>query len=76
MATLSINYEINNKINFFFNVNGILSLINKGILVTNYGRTGISSGIFAEQNQFYLSNQQSGSNFKKLTLDWGIKLKY
>lgn len=76
MATLSINYEINNKINFFLNVNGILSLINKGILVTNYGRTGISSGIFAEQNQFYLSNQQSGSNLKKLTLDWGIKLKY
>lgn len=76
MASISINYELNNKINLFLNINGILSLINKGILVTNYGRTGTSSGIFAEQNQYYLSKQESGSNVKKLTFNWGIKLKY
>ena len=76
MATVFFEFELNKKSSIYINATGIVSLISKGILVTNYGRQGTSAGIFNEQNQYYLSKQQSGSDIKKITIDCGIKISF
>ncbi len=76
MATLNFNFNLNTKVSIFINGSGIFSLITKGILVTNYGRQGTSAGIFNEQNKYYLSKQQSGSDIKKITIDCGMKFSF
>ncbi len=76
MATLNFNFNLNTNVSIFINGSGIFSLITKGILVTNYGRQGTSSGIFNEQNKYYLSKQQSGSDIKKITIDCGMKFSF
>ncbi len=74
MATMFFEYNLNTKSSIYINATGIVSLITKGILVTNYGRQGTSAGIFNEQNKYYLSKQQSGSDINKITIDCGIKI--
>ena len=74
MATMFFEYNLNTKSSIYINATGIVSLITKGILVTNYGRQGTSAGIFNEQNKYYLSRQKSGSDIKKITIDCGIKI--
>lgn len=74
MATMFFEYNLNTKSSIYINATGIVSLISKGILVTNYGRQGTSAGIFNEQNKYYLSRQKSGSDIKKITIDCGIKI--
>lgn len=76
MATLNFNFNLNTNVSIFINGSGIFSLITKGILVTNYGRQGTSAGIFNEQNKYYLSKQQSGSDIKKITIDCGMKFSF
>lgn len=76
MATLNFNFNLNTKVSIFIYGSGIFSLITKGILVTNYGRQGTSAGIFNEQNKYYLSKQQSGSDIKKITIDCGMKFSF
>ena len=76
MATLNFNFNLNTNASIFINGSGIFSLITKGILVTDYGRQGTSAGIFNEQNKYYLSKQQSGSDIKKITIECGMKFSF
>ena len=74
LATLCMSYDFTERFSLVVDVTGLWGTIDKGYLVTNYGRTGESYGIFAEQNQYYLSKQKSGSCIKEFSLKTGCRI--
>ncbi|MGN0739230.1 MAG: hypothetical protein ACI4LX_03575, partial [Treponema sp.] len=74
LTSLRVSYDFTKNFSLVVDVMGLWGTIDKGYLVTNYGRTGETFGIFSEQSQYYLSKQKSGSSIKEFSFKTGCQI--
>lgn len=71
---LNILFSFTEKIGLYVSVSLLAGFNSRGIIITNYGRTGETYGnVFNGQNEFYLSKQNSGAQIKELNIKIGTK---